>query len=51
MKGLDYEEAAIMLAIAALLQYCHRGFYRRGGLLHRADRLGVAGRRRDRRRA
>lgn len=33
MKGLDYEEAGIMLAIAGLLQYCHRGFYRKGGLL------------------
>ena len=33
LKGLDYEEAAIMLAIAGLLHYCRRGFYRKGALL------------------
>ena len=32
-KGLDYEEAAMMLAIAGLLQYCRHGFYRKAGLL------------------
>lgn len=31
-KGLDYEEAAVLLAIAAVLHYCRRGFYRLGGL-------------------
>lgn len=31
-KGLDYEEAIILLAIAALLQWSHAAFYRRTSL-------------------
>ena len=33
LKGLDYEEAFVLLSIAAILQYCRHGFYRQGGLL------------------
>ena len=33
LKGLDYEEAIVLLSIAALLRYCRRGFYRPGALL------------------
>lgn len=33
MKGLDYEEAAVLLGIAGVLHYCRQGFYRRGGLI------------------
>ncbi|MBZ9649655.1 bifunctional lysylphosphatidylglycerol flippase/synthetase MprF [Sphingobium sp. 3R8] len=32
LKGLDYEEAAILLVIAALLQWSHAAFYRRTSL-------------------
>ncbi|WP_298401040.1 bifunctional lysylphosphatidylglycerol flippase/synthetase MprF [Sphingobium sp.] len=31
-KGLDYEEAGILLVIAGLLQWCRRSFYRRTSL-------------------
>ena len=31
-KGLDYEEAIILLSIAALLQWSHAAFYRRTSL-------------------
>lgn len=33
MKGLDYEEAGVLLGIAAVLHYCRRGFYRHGRTL------------------
>ena len=33
VKGLDYEEAVILCSIAALLQYCRAGFYRKGALV------------------
>ena len=32
LKGLDYEEASIQLAVLALLQLARPGFYRRGGV-------------------
>lgn len=33
LKGLDYEEATVLIAIAAILQYSRPAFYRRGGVL------------------
>lgn len=33
LKGLDYEEAAILLMVALALQYSRRSFYRQGGVL------------------
>ena len=33
MKGLDYEEAALQLVVAGVLQYCRQSFYREGGVL------------------
>jgi phosphatidylglycerol lysyltransferase len=33
MKGLDYEEAALQLVVAGVLQYCRASFYREGGIL------------------
>ena len=33
MKGLDYEEAALQLIVAGVLQYCRASFYREGGIL------------------
>ncbi|CAN5869100.1 bifunctional lysylphosphatidylglycerol flippase/synthetase MprF [soil metagenome] len=32
MKGVDYEEAAVLAVMAAVLQYCRPAFYRRAGL-------------------
>lgn len=32
-KGLDYEEAALQLIVAGVLQYCRASFYREGGIL------------------
>lgn len=32
-KGFDYEEAAILVVIAGILQYCRPAFYRRGGVV------------------
>jgi phosphatidylglycerol lysyltransferase len=32
-RGLDYEEAMVLLGIAAVLQYCWPAFYRRAGVL------------------
>jgi phosphatidylglycerol lysyltransferase len=32
LKGVDYEEAAILAIIAAILQYCRPAFYRRAGV-------------------
>lgn len=32
LKGVDYEEAAILAVIAAVLQYCRPAFYRRAGV-------------------
>ncbi len=33
LKGLDYEEAALQLIVAGVLQYCRASFYREGGIL------------------
>ncbi len=33
LKGLDYEEAALQLLVAGVLQYCRASFYREGGIL------------------
>jgi phosphatidylglycerol lysyltransferase len=33
-RGLDYEEAAVLIGIAAILQYCGPAFHRRSGLLY-----------------
>lgn len=33
LKGIDYEEAAVLIVIAAILQYCRPAFYRRGGVI------------------
>ncbi|SEN44478.1 phosphatidylglycerol lysyltransferase [Sphingomonas gellani] len=33
LKGLDYEEAGILLIVLLLLQYSRRAFYRQGGVL------------------
>ncbi|MCP3735785.1 bifunctional lysylphosphatidylglycerol flippase/synthetase MprF [Sphingomonas sp. RP10(2022)] len=33
LKGLDYEEAALQLVVAGVLQYCRASFYREGGIL------------------
>jgi phosphatidylglycerol lysyltransferase len=32
LKGVDYEEAAILTVIAGILQYCRPAFYRRAGV-------------------
>ncbi|AJP74781.1 bifunctional lysylphosphatidylglycerol flippase/synthetase MprF [Sphingomonas hengshuiensis] len=32
LKGIDYEEAFVLLGVAALLQYSRRGFYRSAGI-------------------
>jgi phosphatidylglycerol lysyltransferase len=32
LKGVDYEEAAILAVIAGILQYCRPAFYRRAGV-------------------
>lgn len=33
LKGVDYEEAAVLTVLAAILQYCRPAFYRRGGVI------------------
>jgi phosphatidylglycerol lysyltransferase len=32
LKGIDYEEAGVLLIVASLLQYGERAFYRKGGI-------------------
>ncbi|MEO6091516.1 MAG: bifunctional lysylphosphatidylglycerol flippase/synthetase MprF [Novosphingobium sp.] len=46
LKGVDYEEAAVLTVIAAVLQYCRPAFYRRRGVIDaplRQTWLAIAG--------